>query len=50
MVVRYVKSIHTSIQVPVVPDDAGGDGEAGESPALTRNCNLAKIQEARTPT
>jgi hypothetical protein len=24
--------------VPVAPDGAGGNGEAGESPALSRNC------------
>jgi len=30
-----------SIQAPVAPDGAGGNDEAGVSPALSRNCNPA---------
>ncbi len=29
-----------TIQVPVAPDGTGGNGEVGERPALSRNCNL----------
>jgi len=32
--------IAIAIQVPVAPDGAGGNDEAGESPALSRNCDL----------
>ena len=45
MVVVYVKYNTNSIQVPAVPDGTGGDGEAGESPALTRNCNSSMSNE-----
>ena len=36
-----------STVVPCCPDAKGLKGEAGESPALSRNCNPVKITESQ---